>query len=130
MDILKRSRFMALIGILCLALSVSAAWGQEARFLAKEDIVLYGMQLTAAPAKQTVPKNIATIVSTFMQVPSLPSGAIPPLPPDATVKGTLRGPGLENPIVNALINGLLKTNCSDRSICSPLNAPSPRIFMP
>lgn len=70
----------------------------EGRFLAREDIILYGMGLKVEPAKQTVPKNIATIVSTYLQTPSMPDGAIPPLPPDATVKGTLRGPGLERPL--------------------------------
>ena len=68
------------------------------RYLAKEDIILYGMQLTAAPVKQTVPKNMATIVSTYLQVPTMPEGQIPPLAPDAVVKATLRGPGLEQPI--------------------------------
>jgi len=34
------------------------------RFLAKEDIVLLGVGLRVEPAQQTVPKDIATIVST------------------------------------------------------------------
>ncbi len=70
----------------------------EGRFLAREDIILYGMGLKVEPAKQTVPKNIATIVSTYLQTPNMPDGAVPPLPPDTTVKGTLRGPGLERPL--------------------------------
>ncbi len=75
-----------------------AADAYDGRYLAEDDIILYGMQLTAAPAKQTVPKNIATIVSTFLQVPTMPAGQIPPLAPDATVRATLRGPGLETPL--------------------------------
>jgi hypothetical protein len=75
-----------------------AADAYDGRYLAQDDIILYGMQLTAAPAKQTVPKNIATIVSTFLQVPTMPAGQIPPLAPDATVRATLRGPGLETPL--------------------------------
>ncbi|HEY6871526.1 MAG TPA: carboxypeptidase regulatory-like domain-containing protein [Geobacteraceae bacterium] len=98
MGFLKRSSFLVLSAIWCLALLVSAAGASDGRFLAKDDIILYGMQLTAAPATQTVPKNIATIVSTFLQVPTMPEGQIPPLAPDATVKATLRGPGLETPL--------------------------------
>jgi len=100
----KQGRSALLIGLLvCFSLLLVpllpvAAAASDARFLAREDIVLYGMQLSAAPAKQTVPKNIATIVSTFMQVPTLPAGQIPPLPADATVKATLRGPGLPDPV--------------------------------
>lgn len=37
---------------------------------------------------------------------------------------------LENPMVNPLMNGLLRTNRSDSSIWRPWRAPSPRIFMP
>lgn len=81
--------------VMCIAATSYAAGG---RYLAKEDIILYGMQLTAAPAKQTVPKNIATIVSTYLQVPTMPEGQVPPLAPDAVVKATLRGPGLEQPM--------------------------------
>ncbi|WP_211360494.1 carboxypeptidase regulatory-like domain-containing protein [Geobacter argillaceus] len=81
-----------------LLVSLTSAHAYEGRFLAQDDIILYGMQLTAAPAKQTVPKNIATIVSTYLQVPTMPAGQIPPLAPDATVRATLRGPGLETPL--------------------------------
>ena len=93
---LKRALICALFW--AAAVIPALAQGYEGRFLAQDDIILYGMQLTAAPAKQTVPKNIATIVSTYLQVPTLPPGQIPPLAPDATVKGTLRGPGLETPL--------------------------------
>ncbi|MGE5243771.1 MAG: carboxypeptidase regulatory-like domain-containing protein [Betaproteobacteria bacterium] len=69
-----------------------AAPQQAGRFLAREDIVLLGIGLQAAPADQTVPVNIATIVSTFLQSPTtLPEG-VPPFAPDAVVTATLRGP--------------------------------------
>jgi hypothetical protein len=64
---------------------------QEARFLAKEDIVLLGLGLTVEPAHQTVPKDIATIVSTFLHA-ATPPGGLPPFAPDAEVRATLRGP--------------------------------------
>ena len=41
---------------------------------------------------------MATIVSTYMQVPTLPPTELPPLPPDAVVTATLRGPSLTAPI--------------------------------
>ena len=65
---------------------------QGGRFLAKEDILLYGIGLKIEPAQQTVPKDIATIVSTMFVAPQVP-GNLPPFAPDAAVKGTLRGPG-------------------------------------
>src|SRR5262245_47030297 len=68
----------------------------EPRFLAKEQIVLYGIGLKAEPARQVVPKDIATIVSTFLQAPSLPGG-LSPFPPDAEVRATLRGPSFAGP---------------------------------
>lgn len=96
MNIKTLLRTLALLMVVtCMAGTADA---YDGRYLAKDDIILYGMQLTAAPAKQTVPKNIATIVSTFMQVPTLPAGQIPPLSSDAIVKATLRGPGLEVPL--------------------------------
>lgn len=81
-----------------LMLATIQAHAFEGRFLAKEDIILYGMRLNVEQATQTVPKNIATIVSTYLQTPTLPSGQVPPLPSDAVVKATLRGPGLEKPL--------------------------------
>ncbi|HEX4915743.1 MAG TPA: hypothetical protein VFV51_17415, partial [Vicinamibacterales bacterium] len=64
---------------------------QQPRFLAKEQIVFYGIGLKAEPARQVVPRDIATIVSTFLQAPTLPDG-LPPFAPDAEVRATLRGP--------------------------------------
>ncbi len=43
------------------------------------------------PAAQVVPRDIATIVGTFLQAET-PPGGLPPFAPDAVVKGTLRGP--------------------------------------
>ena len=61
------------------------------RFLGKEDILFYGIGLKVDPAQQTVPKDIATIVSTYLQAPNLPDG-VPALSPDTEVRATLAGP--------------------------------------
>ena len=66
------------------------------RFLGKEDILLYGIGLKVDPAQQTVPKDIATIVSTYLQAPNLPNG-IAPFSPDAEVRATLAGPSFATP---------------------------------
>ena len=58
---------------------------------------VYGLGLRVEPATQTVPKDIATIVSTYLQAPQAPP-SLPPFAPDAVVKGTLRGPGLPSPL--------------------------------
>ena len=71
---------------------------QERRFLAKADILLYGIALKSEPAEQTVPKNIATIVSTFLNAPGQTDADIPPFAPDAVVMATLRGPSLPRPL--------------------------------
>ncbi len=70
---------------------------RSGRFLAREDIVLLGLGLTVTPAHQTVPKDIATIVSTFLGAANQP-GSLPPFGPDAVIKGTLRGPSLPAPL--------------------------------
>ncbi|MEO5657165.1 MAG: hypothetical protein ABIO65_12705, partial [Nitrospiria bacterium] len=76
-----------------LAVAPLPAAAQEARFLAKEDILLFGLGLKVEPAQQTVPKDIATIVSTYLQAPTVPDG-LPPFAPDAEVRATLRGPSV------------------------------------
>ena len=82
----------ALAVSVCVLCSPSAIAQQgPPRFLAKEEIVLFGIGLRAEPARQVVPKDIATIVSTFLQAPTLPSG-LPAFAPDAEVRATLRGP--------------------------------------
>ncbi|MFZ4858365.1 MAG: Ig-like domain-containing protein [Desulfuromonadaceae bacterium] len=93
----KALKFIMMLSVMFQVLG-GAAIAYEGRQLASEDIILYGMGLKVEPAMQTVPKNIATIVSAYLQVPTLPSGQIPPLPADATLKGTLRGPGLQQPL--------------------------------
>ncbi len=70
---------------------------QPARFLAKEDILLYGLGLKVEPAQQTVPKDIATIVGTYVQAPQLPDN-LPAFAADAEVVATLRGPSLPQPL--------------------------------
>src|SRR5690348_97825 len=62
------------------------------RVLGKQDIIVLGFGLTVAPAHQVVPKDIATIVSTFLHA-SNEVGDPPPFAPSAIVRGTLRGPG-------------------------------------
>ena len=76
----------------------SLVYADEGRWLAQEQIILYGLGLKAEPAHQTVPKNIATIVSTYLQAPdSIPEGTLP-IPEDAEVRATLRGPSLSQPV--------------------------------
>jgi len=64
------------------------------RFLGKEDIVLLGLGLRVEPDHQVVPRDVATIVSTFLSAPTPPQGQVAPFAPDALVKATLRGPGV------------------------------------
>ena len=82
-------------------LSAARAHAQSAppaqRVLGREDITLYGLGLKVEPGYQTVPKDIATIVSTFLQAPNVPDG-VPPFAPDAVVAATLRGPSFANPV--------------------------------
>ncbi|MCU1382351.1 MAG: LamG domain protein jellyroll fold domain protein [Acidobacteria bacterium] len=96
-----RSFHSAIVLVAAFAVAVStpaAAAGQgPARFLAKEDILLYGLGLKVEPAQQTVPKDIATIVGTFLQAPQLPDN-LPAFAADAEVVATLRGPSLPQPI--------------------------------
>jgi len=96
MNIKTLVRTLALLIVVTCTAGTAQAY--EGRFLAHEDIILYGMGLKVEPARQVVPKNIATIVSSYTQVPTLPNAEIPPLAADALVKGTLRGPGLETPL--------------------------------
>ena len=70
----------------------------QGRLLAQEQILLYGLGLNAEPAHQTVPKDIATVVSTYLQAPdSIPDGTLS-IPEDAEVRATLRGPSLSQPV--------------------------------
>jgi hypothetical protein len=94
---------LALAAVFALAMSAptgvlhAEAQAQSGRFLAKEDILLFGLGLQVEPAQQTIPKDIATIVSTMFVAPQVPSG-LPPLAPDAVVMATLRGPTFPTPI--------------------------------
>jgi hypothetical protein len=72
--------------------------GGGPRVLGREDILLYGLGLRVEPATQVVPKDIATIVSPFLQAPALPGTTLPPFDPDAEVRATLRGPSLAAPV--------------------------------
>ena len=76
----------------------SLVYADEGRWLAQEQIILYGLGLRAEPAHQTVPKDIATVVSTYLQAPdTIPDGTLP-IPEDAEVRATLRGPSLPRPV--------------------------------
>src|SRR4051812_15069916 len=68
------------------------------RFLAKEEIVLLGLGMRVEPEHQVVPKDIATIVGTFLSAAVPPAGTVSPFAPDAIVKAVLRGPGAPNGI--------------------------------
>ena len=85
----------ALVGLAAAA----PAWAQQAagRFLGREEIKLYGLGLRVTPAQQTVPRDIATIVSTFLDAPQQVDG-LPPFAPGAVVRATLRGPSFATPI--------------------------------
>ena len=87
----------ALVAIALVVCAIVRPAAQE-RFLAKADILLYGIALKVEPSDQTVPKNIATIVSTFLQSPSAVGEALPPFAPGATVMATLRGPSFAKPL--------------------------------
>ncbi len=77
-------------------LGIAARAGAQDRFLGKQDILIYGYGLRAEPERQVVPKDIATIVSTFLQAPGAPQGDVPAFAPDAVLKATLRGPAVGN----------------------------------
>jgi len=70
---------------------------QQRRFLTREEILVLGVGLRVEPAQQTVPKNIATIVSTFLASPEPPTD-LPAFSPDAEIRGTLRGPTFPGPV--------------------------------
>src|SRR4051794_13953242 len=91
---------LALGAVVALAVSPSVRVSAQSasRFLAKADILLYGIALKVEPSDQTVPKNIATIVSTFLTAPSQIGETLPPFAPDAVVMATLRGPSFPSPL--------------------------------
>src|SRR3712207_5703977 len=85
---------LALVASLGVPAVVSA---QTGRGLGREEIRLYGLGLKVEPAQQTVPRDVATIVPTFLQAPQEPDG-LPPFAADAEVRGTLRGPSFATPV--------------------------------
>ena len=89
--------FAHAIALTALTMGASSTSAQPVRFLGREEIVLYGIGLRVEPATQTVPKDFATIVSTFLQAPTLP-GDVPPFAPDAEMRATLRGPSFAQPL--------------------------------
>ena len=90
--------FLTLLALSCVFPNGNSAHAEEGRWLAQEQILLYGLGLKAEPEHQTVPKDIATIVSTYLQAPdSIPDGTLP-IPEDAEVRATLRGPSLSQPV--------------------------------
>lgn len=98
----KVSAFVRIGAVVALGLGLFAppmaqAGQSGARFLAREDILLYGLGLKVEPAQQTVPKDIATIVGTYVQAPQLPDN-LPAFAADAEVVATLRGPSLPQPL--------------------------------
>jgi Bacterial Ig-like domain/Carboxypeptidase regulatory-like domain len=98
---MKYRRFLFAMLILIffmVGIRVRQAHADEGRWLTSEQIIFYGLGLIAEPAHQTVPKDIATIVSTYLQAPDLSGETILPIPDDVQVKATLRGPGLQTPM--------------------------------
>jgi 5-hydroxyisourate hydrolase-like protein (transthyretin family) len=77
----------------------------DGRFLGREEIRLYGLNLTVTPAEQVVPKDIATIVSTFLQAPAPTEQTVSPFASDAEVRATLRGPSFATPLELAVKPG-------------------------
>jgi len=98
---MKRLCFLSFVFIWIATITISRCpivLADEGRWLAQEQILLYGLGLNVEPAHQTVPKDIATIVSTYLQAPdSIPEGTLP-IPEDAEVRATLRGPSLSQPV--------------------------------
>lgn len=93
--LVRRALATALLA-LGVILPAAASAQDQPRSLAREDIFLYGAGLRVEPARQTVPKDIATIVSTLLQAPNSPD--LPPFPDDAVVHATLRGPSFATPL--------------------------------
>ncbi|MBL8142501.1 MAG: hypothetical protein JNM38_15390, partial [Acidobacteria bacterium] len=91
-------RLLLPLMLLLTALAPAAAQTTPADVLGRDDIRLLGAGLRVTPARQVVPKDIASIVSTFLQAPTLPDSPLPPFAPDAVVRGTLRGPGFAKPV--------------------------------
>ncbi len=92
-------RSTAALALLTLAVSTAdVRLGAQDRFLGKADILLFGLGLRVEPISQVVPRDVATIVSTFLGASDQPQGSLPPFAPGALVKGTLRGPGVGNGI--------------------------------
>ena len=93
----RRAAAALAVGVLIAGFCADASAQTPGRFLGKEDILVYGLGLRVEPTTQTVPRDIATIVSTYLQAPQIP-GSLPPFAPDAVVKATLRGPSLQAPL--------------------------------
>jgi protocatechuate 3,4-dioxygenase beta subunit len=93
MDIGIRKRLSKNIKKVCLATSLIFSIPflyANPHYLDQTDILIHGLALKVDPPEQTLPKNIATIVSVYLQAPTAPT--VPPFDPNATVKATLRGP--------------------------------------
>ena len=108
-----RSTLAAIRALAALAVAVAVLdvglQAQTSRFLAKEDIVLFGLSLhvecnpnelpdaQGTVVCQTVPKGFATAVPTMFVAPQLPEN-VPTFGPDALIMGTLRGPSFPTPL--------------------------------
>jgi hypothetical protein len=93
-----RAIFFVILATAMILSVADMAGADQRRWLSSDQIYLYGLGLRAEPAHQTVPKDIATIVSTYLQAPdTIPQGVLP-IPADAEVRATLRGPSLAGPV--------------------------------
>ncbi len=95
---MRRFAKLSSAAVLAVAAFSADAGAAQGTSLAREQVLLYGIGLEAAPVRQTVPKDIATIVSTLLKAPALPPGASLGLPADTVVKAELRGPSFPGPL--------------------------------
>src|SRR2546430_14875765 len=93
----------AVVSLVCELLLLGAggaihAHAADVPTLARVQILIVPVALQASPAKQTVPKNTATVVSVALVQP--PGAGTALIPTDALVFAQLRGPAFGSPVVD------------------------------
>jgi hypothetical protein len=99
--LLRRASLVCAIAAVVIAAGTRADAQEAGRFLGREEIRLLGLGMEVAPARQSVPKDVATIVSTFLHLPPSQGSEVSPFTPSTVLKGTLRGPSLTAPLALA-----------------------------
>ncbi|MEO8677871.1 MAG: carboxypeptidase regulatory-like domain-containing protein, partial [Vicinamibacterales bacterium] len=94
MSVLLKRSIVVVLASVALVCGADARLRAQDRSLGKEDIILLGLGLRVEPDHQTVPRDVATIVSTFLATSTPSPGEVPPFAPGAIVRATLRGPGV------------------------------------